>query len=630
MSNKLCQKSAYVNTLPSNTVHVGKVHKERHCTGEQCAELGSLNRPCLHLKQAFEVVNQKKLTNVIVQIAAGDYTDTDKDLEIPSAIRKIEGAGREVTMLGSGLKATSELSICKLSIGTDPRTKALEFAPGATNTARVQRKSALSIEMKDLTLAGYTGIVNPDATLPPLPPLPPIVVIFEQIQQELGVDVSNLWDGSIVMTIKNSNFVKNGGVSAAGTPFNKLQNAARTRILARDNSFQHLAGNPVLAPVVYAYGGEAPAGIASDSGQYVGGSRLAHFDEANTALDISSRNEEISDETPGVDATPFFRVKSHLPDAPVTATINNLTSTYPLTVADLSGAGDTTLSARDIYMQALADGEATTLNQYPLFNLQGITRGVLQGIQTPQQMLLFSDSAPSGEMSTITVTDAIVKGLGKVKGANFTASEVVAKASGIVGAARATAPPKDQIPNKFENCNVRIDNARFENSARVFKNCPKLAESNVSLKNSTTSGCLDTVTSPSYKVSLARIEDSTFNLDDGFNFELSTSDIRSEIQENIPIIVEPSTSIKSGLISVINTKIDHNAPCFLKFLEGVKDSSASFGTTNIKSNVQCLVENHPNNNRGILKFGALVLNKKQDALNMNVQEEPNRITEAST
>ena len=572
MSNKLCQKSAYVNTLPSNTVHVGKVHKERHCAGEQCAELGSLNRPCLHLKQACEVVNQKKLTNVIVQIAAGDYTDTDKDFEIPSAIRKIEGAGKEVTKLGSGLKVRSGLSISNLSIGTDPNKKAIEFKPIMTvaNTARSAAFDPFDFmaAITNVNIFGWTDWSIPDDVYP-------LTINYDKISQELGAAVSNLLNGQIAIKIEHSNFVKNGNVSANPAPFTTLQNAENAIIEAWDNNynFQYLAGSPATDP--YVWDGDAPAKIASSFVQY-NSTRFANFVNIKKS-EILSKYETVSDDTQPVSgvADPFMRLESNvLSDvASVKANINNFTSNIVLSVADPSSTSGTTISAQNISIAPLPEAPALpeAPTNPPVLKLKGgPSIGVLENLQTPKQHVLDIDSAPSGEMSTITLKDAIAQGIGKVKNANLTVSGMEAKPNqNPIMNVKATAPPEHQISDKIENCIVRITGSLFENSKRVFKDCRSIAESNVNFKNTTTSSCLETDTSPtasSYKLALARIEESQFILHDGLNFELASSNIINRVSTNTPLTIESSPQPISGLIKVVGTTIDHKGSTFLKFL----------------------------------------------------------------
>lgn len=125
MSTKICKQSAYVNTLKSNTVHVGKSKKNLNCPTKTCAELGSLNRPVESLREAIQLVKDKKMENVSVLMAAGDYSKTDFDLEIPKEIRQIIGEGRSVTTIGNGLQIKHSLDLQDLTIGTDPSKMAI-------------------------------------------------------------------------------------------------------------------------------------------------------------------------------------------------------------------------------------------------------------------------------------------------------------------------------------------------------------------------------------------------------------------------------------------------------------------------------------------------------------------------
>lgn len=158
MSTKICKQSAYVNTLKSNTVHVGKSKKNLHCPTKTCAELGSLNRPVESLKEAIQLVKDKKMDNVSVLMAAGDYSKTDFDLEIPKEIRQIIGEGRSVTTIGNGLQIKHSLDLQDLTIGTDPRKMAITLDYGGADA----RADTTVEEVKDefnstrIKVFGYT------------------------------------------------------------------------------------------------------------------------------------------------------------------------------------------------------------------------------------------------------------------------------------------------------------------------------------------------------------------------------------------------------------------------------------------------------------------------------------------
>lgn len=126
-TKKICKESAYVNTIPKNTVYVGKSLKEIHCTGKTCAELGSFNRPVESLTQAFQLVLDKKMEMVNVQVAAGDYSDTDTSIEIPPQIRQIQGSGKNVTFIGNNIMITSSVDIKDITIGNDPNKNAVSM-----------------------------------------------------------------------------------------------------------------------------------------------------------------------------------------------------------------------------------------------------------------------------------------------------------------------------------------------------------------------------------------------------------------------------------------------------------------------------------------------------------------------
>jgi len=162
MSTKICKESAYVNTLKSNTVHVGKSKKNLHCPTKTCAELGSLNRPVESLKEAIKLVKDKKMENVSVLMAAGDYSKTDFDLEIPKEIRQIIGEGRSVTTIGNGLQIKHSLDLQNLTIGTDPSKMAItvDFAPLASDSKQIgSTEMQDKLEVQNVAVEGQSKVM---------------------------------------------------------------------------------------------------------------------------------------------------------------------------------------------------------------------------------------------------------------------------------------------------------------------------------------------------------------------------------------------------------------------------------------------------------------------------------------
>lgn len=628
MSNKLCQKSAYVNTLPSNTVHVGKVHKERNCTEYQCAELGSLNNPCLNLKQAIEVVNKKKLTNVLVQIAAGDYTDTDKDLEIPSAIRKIEGGGREVTKLGSGLRASSSLSIDKMTIGTDLNTAAFEFYPISLGTRGGCGQSPSPIEdcialLDQCYITGYingfdldTGRVGKDTVVQP----PETDITLSNIIQNIGAKVSNIFHGKIRLTIKKTRFVKRRLDQEARepgfdiSPFISLQ--GDVSVDSSSNNFEVLdsSSNSFEVPVIegvksqddswVAYAGSVPFSFSDKDSNYTN-TVLADFKDDGFP--------DIKDSPTPLSNVQLKDVSFIMPMASNSPSL--LTVVSPVLAMSVDGLKSNTSGVLFVLGGGNISSSLTSINapKSKLFEANALP--IDEGLQAPP---------PS-----ISVLGANVGAVGNVVGYDV----VIQNADIGTPSSNQTTPDSVRTftaDNVFDNCQVRFNSCRFKNSPRLFKDCREVIESFVNLTNSDTSSCLEQLLEQKrvlkHDFSLVKSVNSFIDVDDGVEMSFSTCELINDI-EKIPIIVKRSNSHKSALISVINSKINHKGSTFLKFLEGVKEAKAYFGTSNITSQAQSLAENNEKNQKGTLKYGGLALNSEKTIEGLKPEEQSDQITQ---
>lgn len=153
MNSKICKESDYINTLKSNTVHVGESFKKLCCPTKNCAELGSLNRPVKSLREAIELVKKKKMNNVSVLIAAGDYSFVDFDLEIPKEICQIIGEGPSVTKIGNNINIVNSLDLQDLTLGTNTHEMVYTVDYGGKESVSSMQKE-FKFQMKNIICNG--------------------------------------------------------------------------------------------------------------------------------------------------------------------------------------------------------------------------------------------------------------------------------------------------------------------------------------------------------------------------------------------------------------------------------------------------------------------------------------------